>query len=69
MQYQIADLFDDYDISRILCGISAITNQTILPQKTFVFLDEVQEIPKVLALLKYFCENAPDIHIAISTLE
>ena len=54
----------DADISRLLLGISSIANHDIRPGKTFIFFDEVQEIPEVVAALKYFCEDAPDIHVA-----
>ena len=54
----------DADISRLLLGISSIANHDICPGKTFIFFDEVQEIPEVVAALKYFCEDAPDIHVA-----
>ncbi|MDE5850049.1 MAG: AAA family ATPase [Muribaculaceae bacterium] len=54
----------DADISRLLLGISSIANQDVRPGKTFIFFDEVQEIPEVVAALKYFCEDAPDIHVA-----
>ncbi|MDE6561091.1 MAG: AAA family ATPase [Muribaculaceae bacterium] len=52
------------DISRIMLGISSIANQEIRPGKTFLFFDEVQDIPEVVAALKYFCEDAPEIHVA-----
>lgn len=52
------------DIRRILLGITSMANQEIRPGKTFIFFDEVQDIPEVVAALKYFCEDAPDIHIA-----
>lgn len=54
----------DADISRILLGISSMANQEIRPGKTFIFFDEVQDIPEVVAVLKYFCEDAPEIHVA-----
>lgn len=56
----------DKDISRILLGLSAISNTKIEPGKTFIFLDEVQEIPDVVSSLKYFNENASDIVIAVA---
>ena len=28
-----------------------------------IILDEIQDAPKVLESLKYFCENAPEYHI------
>lgn len=50
----------DMDVKRILLGLSALTGERIIPQKTLIFLDEVQDVPDVVASLKYFCEEAPD---------
>ena len=33
-------------------------------RKVFYCFDEVQEFPKALTALKYFCEDAPEFHIA-----
>ena len=46
------------DPQRILRYLSAISGQTIVPGKTFIFLDEIQEEPLGLTSLKHFCENA-----------
>ncbi|MDE6796269.1 MAG: ATP-binding protein [Muribaculaceae bacterium] len=54
---------EDKDISRILLGLSALSGEEIKENKTLVFLDEVQDIPDVVASLKYFCEDAPRIAI------
>lgn len=63
----IAALFkEDKNISRILLGLSALSSESITPGSTLIFLDEVQEIPEIVAALKYFCEDAPDIHIAVA---
>lgn len=63
----IANLFaEGYDMGRVLLVISAITGQQILPGKTLIILDEVQELPKGLSALKYFCENAPEYHVAVA---
>jgi predicted AAA+ superfamily ATPase len=60
-------LFDkDYDMKRILLAISAITEQTIIPGRTLIILDEIQESPRGLSVLKYFCENAPEYHVAVA---
>ena len=60
----IASLFSgDADVSRLLLGLSAISGQSIHPRKTLIFLDEVQEIPDVVASLKYFCEDAPEYYV------
>lgn len=55
---------EDKDVRRILLGLSAISGQEINAGKTLVFLDEVQDVPDVVASLKYFCEDAPEIAIA-----
>lgn len=61
------DLFvQDYDINRIVFAIGAITNQSIVAGKTLIILDEVQESPRGLSVLKYFCENAPQYHVAVA---
>ena len=61
---QMESLFVDYDVKRILRSISAISNTKIESGKCFIVFDEVQEFPKALTALKYFFEEAPDIHIA-----
>ncbi len=55
---------EDKDIGRILVGLSALSGEEIKEGETLVFLDEVQDIPDVVASLKYFCEDAPNIFIA-----
>ena len=36
---------------------------TITPGNTLIILDEIQNAPKALESLKYFCEEAPEYHI------
>lgn len=63
----VKDLFAaDYDIGRILLAISAITGQRIEAGKTLVIMDEIQELPRGLAALKYFCERAREYHVAVA---
>ncbi len=54
---------EDKDVRRILIGLSALSGQEIKEDKTLIFLDEVQDIPDVVASLKYFEEDAPGIFI------
>ena len=54
----IRDLFIDYNIERIILTLSAITGENIMPGKTLIIMDEIQELPRGLASLKYFCEEA-----------
>lgn len=61
------DLFlQDYDMQRIILAIGAITQQNIIPGKTLIILDEIQELRRGLAALKYFCEKAPQYHVAVA---
>lgn len=54
-------VFDsDSDISRIILAISAETGVSIKPNDTLIIFDEIQEVPRALSSLKYFCENAPE---------
>lgn len=52
------------DVERILQNLMLASGQRILPEKTLIIFDEVQDCPKVLNSMKYFCENAPQYHIA-----
>lgn len=40
------------------------SNQKIVPEKTLIIFDEVQDCPKVINSMKYFCENTPQYHVA-----
>ncbi len=56
----------DYNIQRIILAIGAITEQSIEADKTLIIIDEIQEAPRGLSVLKYFCENAPQYHVAVA---
>ncbi len=62
----VSAAFTDFDIERLIRVFSAVTNEKILPEKTLIILDEIQEIPLALTSLKYFSENAPEYHIAVA---
>ena len=58
------DVFDsDYDIERILMAVNIAAGTKIVPGETLIIFDEIQENPKAIASLKYFCENAPEYDI------
>ena len=52
------------DVDRILQNLMLASGQKILPEKTLIIFDEVQDCPNVINSMKYFCENAPQYHIA-----
>lgn len=56
----MANVFEgDYDIDRILMAINIETGVKVIPEETLIIFDEIQENPKAIASLKYFCEEAP----------
>lgn len=61
---QMAELFSaDLDIDRIIMGLELYCGKKIDPDNTLIIFDEVQEVPRALTSLKYFCENAPQYQI------
>ncbi|MFA6281986.1 MAG: ATP-binding protein [Candidatus Omnitrophota bacterium] len=52
------------DVQRILQHLSLINGAHIIPGKTLIIFDEIQECNAALNALKYFYENAPEHHIA-----
>ena len=52
------------DVDRILQNLMLASGQKIVPEKTLIIFDEIQDCPKVINSMKYFCENAPQYHIA-----
>ena len=61
---RMKQVFDgEITVERIILAISAETGVSIDSKNTLLIFDEVQEVPKALASLKYFCENAPEYAI------
>lgn len=50
----------------MLLALSAISNVDITPGDTLVVFDEIQDCQKALEALKFFCEDAPDVHIIVA---
>ena len=53
----------DYDIPRILSALKIEAGKNFTAENTLLIFDEIQEVPKALTCLKYFCENAPEYAI------
>jgi len=51
------------DVKRILENLSVVHGGPILPGKSLIIFDEIQECNAALNALKYFCENAPEYHV------
>lgn len=54
---------NDFDVKRIIMNLNIEAGVTITPGDTLIILDEIQDSPKVLESLKYFCEEAPQYHV------
>ncbi|MFZ4099265.1 MAG: ATP-binding protein [Chlamydiia bacterium] len=52
------------DPKQLIRVLSIHTETEIEPHNTLLILDEIQECPKALNSLKYFCEEANDYHVA-----
>ncbi len=63
----VAKIFaQDYNMKRIILALSALLHVNIEPHNTLIVFDEIQENPVVLNSLKYFCEDAPEYHVAVA---
>ena len=53
----------DFDIKRIVSALKIEHGSDFRAENTLLIFDEIQEVPKALTSLKYFCENAPEYAI------
>ena len=61
---EIADLFDgSIEPHRIVGMLELYLGMKISATDTLLFFDEVQEVPRALTSLKYFCEDAPEYFV------
>ena len=65
-QENLDAIFMNFETQRMIRSLSAVTQVDIIPEKTLIILDEIQEYPRALTALKYFCEDAPNYHIAVA---
>ncbi len=61
---RLANIFTgDFSIDRIIVALQAETGMKISTQDTLIIFDEIQAVPDAITSLKYFQEDAPDLHI------
>lgn len=53
----------DFHLPRILNALQLLVGRPIEAGKTLLLLDEIQECPAALTALKYFCEEAQELHV------
>ena len=62
---RMKDVFEgDYNLERILTNINIECKTEVTPENTLIIFDEIQECPRALEALKYFCEEAPEYAVA-----
>ena len=47
----------------IVNSVSVLAMSDIIPGKTLLFLDEIQECPRAITALRYFYEQMPELHV------
>lgn len=58
------DLFlENINISNILQRLELEFSKKIVKNNTLIFIDEIQECPRAISALRYFYEEAKDIHV------
>ena len=61
---RLQELFSgDLNPEKLIFGLEIYTGQKITSKDTLLIFDEIQEVPRALSALKYFCEEAPQYHI------
>lgn len=48
---------------RLIRALSLFLKAPIIPGKTLLFLDEIQEAPRAILALRYFYEEMPELHV------
>ena len=51
---------------QLIQRLSALSGIEITDGDTLLILDEIQDCPEALSALKYFCEETPQMHIAVA---
>lgn len=59
----LASLFESKVPKTILSQLEARFDVPVTPGRTLLFLDEIQAAPEVLAALRYFYEEIPELHV------
>jgi len=63
-QAELKDAFvNSKEPQRIIRELSVYSKVPLLPDKTLIIFDEIQQCEEALNSLKYFCEDAPEYHI------
>jgi len=56
----------DLSITDLISAMFLHKNKRRKKRRTLIFIDEIQNVPKALAQLRYFCESAKDLYVIAS---
>lgn len=60
---ELINCFDNFDPVSICTQLEVAFKTRIIPGKTLLFLDEIQNCPKAITALRYFKEKLPALHV------
>ena len=63
LQPELSECFTSLDPKDIIPKLELYLRTDIIPGKTLLFLDEIQQCPLALQALRYFKEKVPDLHV------
>lgn len=61
--HELKDFFTDKDPKKIIENLSIYSKKNLDPNTTLLFLDEIQAVPQVLEILRYFYEEYPEFPV------
>lgn len=62
-QPEFCSFFSHLDPERIVKALEIASEKRIIPGKTLIFLDEIQNCPSAIISLRYFKEKIPGLHL------
>lgn len=61
---EIKRIFEENLVAKVIVSkLTSIVDSPIIPGKTLLFFDEIQECPAAITSLRYFWEEIPDLHV------
>ncbi len=60
---ELKNCFNSFDPKIILANLEIYLKSSIIPGKTLLFIDEIQECPRAIMAFRYFKEKMPELHL------
>ena len=67
-QKSYASFFASNDPKKILLALGSELNEIIDPQKSLLFIDEIQAVPEIFPKLRWFAEDMPELAVIATAL-